>query len=60
MTSFTAIDRDVLMLPEILVEDLYARAGPLLKPTLDLVWNACGHASSPFFDSAGNWIGQSR
>ncbi|HEY6345294.1 MAG TPA: ATP-binding protein [Bryobacteraceae bacterium] len=55
MSGSEPIDRDVLMLPEILVEDLSAPVGPLLKPTLDLVWNACGHRSSPNFDAAGNW-----
>jgi hypothetical protein len=55
MTGSAPIDRDVLMLPEIVVEDLSAPVGPLLKPTLDLVWNACGHQSSPYFDAAGNW-----
>jgi hypothetical protein len=54
------IDRDVLMLPEIVVEDLAAPAGPLLKPTLDMVWNACGYMASPYFDAAGNWIGRTR
>lgn len=53
-----AIDRDVLMLPEIIVEDLSASVAPLLKPVLDLVWNACGFRSSPYFDSSGNWIGR--
>ena len=51
------IDRDVLMLPNILVEDLSVRVDQLLKPTLDLVWNACGVASSPYFDANGNWTG---
>src|ERR1035438_8049877 len=56
MTGSTPIDRDVLLLPEIVVEDLATPIGPLLKPALDLVWNACGQASSPYFDAAGNWL----
>jgi len=56
MQSSRAIDRDVLMLPEIFVEDLSSLVAPLLKPTLDLVWNACGDSSSPHFDAAGKWI----
>jgi Putative DNA-binding domain len=51
------INRDVLMLPNILVDDLSVPVGPLLKPTLDLVWNACGEPASPSFDAAGNWVG---
>jgi hypothetical protein len=52
------IDRDLLMLPGILVDDLATPVAPLLKPTLDMVWNACGYAASPHFDEAGNWIGR--
>jgi len=58
MGGSSAIDRDVLMLPEIVVEDLSTPVAPLLKPTLDLVWNACGFPSSPYFDAAGKWIGR--
>jgi hypothetical protein len=52
------IDRDVLALPEIIVEDLSVPVGPLLKSTLDLVWNACGFELSIFFNDAGNWVGR--
>jgi hypothetical protein len=52
------IDRDVLMLPEVMVDDLSARPSPLLKKALDWVWNACGSAGSPYFDASGNWVGQ--
>jgi hypothetical protein len=52
------INRDVLVLPEILVEDLSKRVGPLLKPALDLVWNACGYDGSVYFDQDRNWIGR--
>ena len=49
------IERDVLILPEIVVEDLSTPAAPLLKPALDLVWNACGYAASLNFDGTGKW-----
>jgi len=55
--TIRVIDRDVLMLPEI-VEDLSIPAASLLKPALDLVWNACGFSSPPYFDAAGKWIGR--
>ena len=58
MGGSNAIVRDVLMLPEIVVEDLSTPVAQLLKPTLDLVWNACGFPSSPYFDEAGKWIGR--
>jgi len=49
------IDRDVLALPGILVEDISADPSKLLKSTLDLVWNACGYPSSPNFGANGEW-----
>ena len=59
MAGSIPIDRDVLVLPEVVVEDLAAPTAPLLKPALDLVWNACGHPSSPHFDASGNWLPRS-
>ena len=55
-----AIEKDVLVLPEIVVESPTAAWGSLLKPTLDLVWNACGYAESKWFDSSGQWVGRTR
>ena len=45
-----------VILPETVVEDLSMPVGRILKPMLDLVWNACGLRSSTNFDSEGNWI----
>lgn len=58
MGSGNPIDRDVLMLPGVIVEDLSATPEVLLKPTLDLVWNACGFVSSRNFDETGKWQGR--
>jgi Putative DNA-binding domain len=55
MGGGTAIDRDVLMLPAIIVENLAEDPGKVLKSSFDMVWNACGYPSSPNFDKAGNW-----
>ena len=55
-----AIQRDVIVLPDIVVDDLSSPAAPLLKPVLDLVRNACGYPGSQYFDDAGNWIGRDR
>jgi hypothetical protein len=47
-------DQEVLELPEIEVTD--GRFEDVsLKMVLDIVWNAVGVASSPSFDSDGNW-----
>ncbi len=56
----SVIDRDVLMLPEIVADDLDGPPSLLLKPSLDLVWNACGYSATPHINSAGKWIGRPR
>lgn len=50
------IDKDTIVLPESVVEDLSTPPGKILKPLFDLVWNACGYPTSENFDSDGNWI----
>lgn len=52
------INRDVLALPTIVIDDLSNEPRRTLKQSLDLVWNACDYPESPNFDDAGNWIGQ--
>lgn len=54
------IEQNVLVLPEVMVEDLSIRPSSLLKAPLDRVWNACGSPGSPYFDNSGNWVGQQR
>jgi len=47
------IDRDVLLLPEIIVESYDDVAGDVLKPCFDSIWNACGYPRSMNYDDAG-------
>ncbi|MHC5056819.1 MAG: AlbA family DNA-binding domain-containing protein [Planctomycetota bacterium] len=55
-----SIDRDMVLLPDILIED-YADVGSresvaaVLRPAFDAVWNACGYARSYNYDEDGNW-----
>lgn len=52
------IDRDMVILPELVLEDLdKQQSDQFLKPAFDMIWNACGHQKSLNYDSAGNWIG---
>ena len=51
------IDRDLLLLPEILLEDYNFNAKKQLKPLFDMVWNACGFERSLNFNETGQWIG---
>ena len=48
------IDRDVLHLPEIQIEDLNRSAIKLLRPTFDLIWNSAGFPRSLTCDARGS------
>lgn len=51
-----AIDRDVLLVSEVVAEDFRANPSRLLKPVMDVIWNACGITQSPNFDIDGNYL----
>lgn len=51
------IDRDSLILPDILVEDYYTSdVARLLRPAFDAMWQATGFIGSPFYDDYGNRV----
>lgn len=53
-----AIDRDVLLVPEVMLET--PQFDPIIcKQLLDAIWNAAGFGGTPNLDGAGAWIGQS-
>lgn len=49
------IDRENLILPEMLVESFSEQAHTILRPLLDAVWNASSWDRSPNYDEGGNW-----
>lgn len=49
------IDREVLMLPEIVLEDYNFHPEQQLKPLFDMVWNACGFEKSLNYGNDGTW-----
>lgn len=52
------IDRDDLVVPEILVEEYETdprSVASLLRPAFDAVWTACGYPRSPNYDPDGRW-----
>lgn len=51
------IDRDELLLPEVIVEDFAIPIEELLKPIFDAIWNAAGVEASRCYDAAGKWVG---
>ena len=49
------IDREHLIFPEIIVEDVTRSPAEMLRPVCDALWNACGFEKSPNFNEAGQW-----
>jgi hypothetical protein len=49
------IDRDVLLIPEVLAESFDVNLPQLMKSIFDTVWNAAGVARSENYDGNGNW-----
>lgn len=50
------IYRDIVYLPEVIVEDYSVKSSIIFKSTLDAFNNALGYSHSPNFDEIGNWI----
>ena len=50
------IDRDLLPLPDIMVEDYAAEIPRLIRPAFDAVWQAGGWDCSKNYDQSGNWV----
>jgi hypothetical protein len=53
-----AIDRDSLILPDILIEDYESDVAHLLRPAFDALWQATGFRGSLNYDDNDNWVGQ--
>jgi len=54
------IEKDILLIPEIVIENFDFEVEKILKPWFDTVWNACGFPNSKNFDNSGKWIGRTR
>jgi hypothetical protein len=50
----TPVDRDVLLLPDVLVASYDTDTVVVLRPIFDAMWNAGGYARSENYDEAGN------
>jgi len=54
VTDRHPIDRDPVILPDIVIEDLEADVPQMMKPILDAIWNACGFSRDLNYDDDGN------
>jgi hypothetical protein len=53
--SLSLIDRNVLSLPEVMIDRYDLDIPKTLRPAFDAVWNACGFPRSLNYDTSGNW-----
>jgi hypothetical protein len=51
------IDRDVLLLPEVLLDSYEVDFAAVMRPVFDAVWNAAGWQYSVNYDDDGRWRG---
>lgn len=49
------IDRDVLLLPDVLVDDYGQPVETVLKPIFDAAWQSAGWPGSPNYNKEGHW-----
>jgi len=49
------IDRDAVLVPEVLIESLGVDLARAMRPIFDSVWNAAGWARSMNYDESGDW-----
>lgn len=49
------IERNNLLMPEVMVENFDFEPSKVMKPIFDAVWNACGYPGSQNYDGSGNW-----
>lgn len=50
------IDRDLLLVPEAILESYETDLGAALRPAFDAVWNAAGWRGSLNYDAEGRWV----
>ena len=52
------IDRDALLVPEIMVESFEYSPEEVLRPAFDAIWRAAGWERSMNYDDEGHWVGR--
>lgn len=51
------IERDSLILPEIIVENFECNPAEVMRPIFDAIWNAAGWEGSMNYNENGEWVG---
>lgn len=50
------IDRDAILLSEIMIDSFDVDSAEVMRPVLDAIWNASGWPRSLNYDDEGNWL----
>jgi len=50
------IDRDTLIIPEVLLDSFEFEPGEVMRPLFDSIWNAAGWPGSTNYNAAGKWV----
>jgi hypothetical protein len=50
------IDRDLLLLPDVMVENYNDQSTKILRPVFDALWQTVGQSKCTLYDSTGEWI----
>ena len=50
------VDREVLQIPEIVLESFDCEPAMVMRPIFDAIWNAAGYARSLNYDKQGKWV----
>jgi hypothetical protein len=56
VSSGELIDRDLLLIPEVLLEEYDREPLDILRPIFDTVWQACGWERCLNYDKDGKWV----
>lgn len=54
-TTLGTLDRDILCINDLYIEDINDSSENILKPIFDSIWNACGHENCQYYDEDGNF-----
>ena len=55
--SSESFDQDDILVPAAVLDDPAKDIDSLIRPIMDLFWNAAGEERSPAFDADGRWVG---
>jgi hypothetical protein len=50
------IDRNVIILPEVIIENYESKPDQILKPCFDAIYNACGYSRSENYNEKNEWF----